>query len=135
MRSEISLLAVASVMAGLTSCGASDSGSADDDSDGMADGSCAYTVRYGGTDYLGTDRYIGTSGPGLIVASELGSAKQVECTEGGQNFPGSDAAAYRIKGIDPHWAVAYGDSDDRAMIVVANVDLPDGVKDKLQDSR
>lgn len=132
MRSEIPLLAAVAAMAALTSCGASDGGGAGGGPDGKAAGSCAYTVQYDGTDYLGTGRYIGTSGADLIVANELGSAKHLDCAEGDQNFHGSDAKAFRIRGIDPQWAVAYGDNHDHAMIVIANGHLPDRVREKLE---
>jgi hypothetical protein len=101
---------------------------------GESIGSCAYVVKVGGVNYIGTGGYADTSKPGPIVGDELGAGEVVRCDQvENDSEAGKTATAYRLIGVDPMWAVAFGEHPDHAMIlVIPQGHIPDDVTKKIK---
>lgn len=116
-------------MAMLSACGGSES-----DAGGDSNGSCAYVVKVDGTKYIATGEYADTTKPGPAVGDVVGTGEVVRCSQV-ENDPdaGKTATVHRIVGIDPKWAVAFGDNKTRAMIlVIPQGDVPEDVAKKIK---
>ncbi len=99
----------------LTGCG--NTGSAPGDVAGVPHGeaTCAFTVSYDGTTYIGTHPSVP-----IELAERLGTATIPPCNDTGRDYGGpiDTRSAYRVEGLDPNDAIAIrnGPNDPPALV-------------------